>query len=345
MSQQPPTRQRTNLAERRKFLLTGATAAAGLALAGRAGAAEPSKTAPKKAQIAITLDLEMSRNFPAWEVMHWDYEKGNLNEETKRYTVEACRRVKAKGGVLHSFAVGRVLEQENVDWLKEIIAAGHPVGNHTYDHVNVTATKPEAIQFRFERAPWLIAGRTPAEVIRDNIRLASAAMKARLGVEPAGFRTPGGFAVGLTDRPDIQQMILDLGFRWSSSLYPPHPNSEPGQQPTAEVYEGIVAAQAKAQPFVYPTGLVEVPMSPISDIGAFRSGRWKLEWFTEVIRRGVNWAIENRAAYDFLAHPSCLYVTDPQFQTIDMICDLVAKAGDRAELVSVDALAARVGAA
>jgi len=35
-------------------------------------------------------------------------------------------------------------------------------------------------------------------------------------------------------------------------------------------------------------------------------------------------------------------VTDPQFQTIDMICDLVAKAGDRAELVSVDALAARV---
>jgi peptidoglycan/xylan/chitin deacetylase (PgdA/CDA1 family) len=344
MSRDFPPLSRGHFVERRKFLLSGAAAAAGLTIAERAAAAEPAKTAPKKAQIAITLDLEMSRNFPTWEVMHWDYEKGNLNDETKRYTVEACRRVKAKGGVLHSFAVGRVFEQENVDWLKEIIAAGHPVGNHTYDHVNVTATKPEAIQFRFERAPWLIAGRTPAEVIRDNIRLASTAMKARLGIEPAGFRTPGGFAVGLTDRPDIQQMILDLGFRWSSSLYPPHPNSEAGKQPTAEVYDGIVAAQSKAQPFVYPTGLVEVPMSPISDIGAFRSGRWKLEWFTEAIRRGVNWAIENRAAYDFLGHPSCLYVTDPKFQTIDMICDLVAKAGDRAELVSVDALAARVRA-
>ena len=58
----------------------------------------------------------------------------------------------------------------------------------------------------------------------------------------------------------------------------------------------------------------------------------------------VSWAIEHRAAYDFLAHPSCLYVTDPQFRTIDMICDLVRKASDRAELVSVDTLAKRATA-
>ena len=38
-----------------------------------------------------------------------------------------------------------------------------------------------------------------------------------------------------------------------------------------------------AQPFVYPDGLVEVPMSPISDIGAFRNGRWRLEWFLKAI--------------------------------------------------------------
>jgi len=46
-----------------------------------------------KALIAITLDLEMSRNFPTWKTTHWDYEKGNLNDETKKYTAEACRRV------------------------------------------------------------------------------------------------------------------------------------------------------------------------------------------------------------------------------------------------------------
>src|SRR5215831_14375759 len=104
---------------------------------------------PATALIAITLDLEMSRNFPTWEQTHWDFEKGNLNDETKKYTVEACRRVKAHGGVVHCFAVGRMFEQENCDWLADIVKQGHPVGNHTYDHVNVKATKAEDVQFRF----------------------------------------------------------------------------------------------------------------------------------------------------------------------------------------------------
>ena len=55
-------------------------------------------------------------------------------------------------------------------------------------------------------------------------------------------------------------------------------------------------------------------MSPISDIGAFRTGRWKLDWFLEAVRLGVEWAIDNRAAFDFLGHPSCLYVADPEFK-------------------------------
>src|SRR5579864_9671919 len=97
----------------------------------------------RKALVAVTLDLEMSRNFPTWETTHWDYEKGNLNTETKKYAVEAARRVKVHGGRLHFFAVGQVFEQPSVDWLKEIVQAGHPVGNHTYDHVNVLARRPE----------------------------------------------------------------------------------------------------------------------------------------------------------------------------------------------------------
>src|SRR5713101_6097928 len=143
---------------RREFLAS----AAGLV----AAAAEK---APPKALVAVTLDLEMSRNFPTWETTHWDYEKGNLNDATKNYAVEACRRVKAHGGVLHCFAVGRVLEQENVDWLKEILREGHPVGNHTYDHINVKASRLEDIQFRFRRAPWLIQGKSIREVIAENI--------------------------------------------------------------------------------------------------------------------------------------------------------------------------------
>ncbi len=321
---------------RRRFLAASLTAGlGGLALAARRNADTD------RALLAVTLDLEMSRNFPKWEDTHWDYEKGNLNAETKRYTVEACRRVKAAGGVLHCFAVGRVFEQESVAWLKELAQAGHPIGNHTYDHVNVRATRPQDIQFRFQRAPWLIDGREPGEVIRENIRLTTAALKTRVGVDPAGFRTPGGFANGLADRPDVQQWLTDLGFTWVSSKYPAHPLGEPGVEPTAAVLDGIVKAQAEAQPFAYPKGLVEVPMSPISDITAFRGGRWKLDWFLKAVRLGVEWAIEHRAVFDFLGHPSCLYVVDPEFRTIDLICDLVKRAGSRAALVDLGTIAER----
>jgi hypothetical protein len=258
--------------------------------------------------------------------------------------VEACRRVKAAGGVLHCFAVGRVFEQENVAWLKEIAQAGHPIGNHTYDHVNVLATKPEDIQFRFKRSPWLIDGQAPAAVIRENIRLTTAALKMRVGVGPAGFRTPGGFANGLADRPDVRLMLTELGFTWVSSKYPAHPLGEPGSEPTPEICEGIVKAQSQAQPFVYPKGLIEVPMSPISDISAFRGGRWKLPWFLKAIQFGLEWALENKAAFDFLGHPSCLYVVDPEFRTINLICDLVKKAGNRAAIVDLETLAKRTKA-
>jgi peptidoglycan/xylan/chitin deacetylase (PgdA/CDA1 family) len=247
--------------------------------------------------------------------------------------------------VVHCFAVGRVLEQENIDWLKEISRDDHRIGNHTYDHVNVKATRPQDIQFRFQRSPWLTEGKQPSEVIRENIRMTSAALKTTLGIDPAGFRTPGGFANGLSDRPDVRKMLRELGFTWVSSRYPAHRNTEPGKEPTAAVLESIVQAQRESQPFRYDDGLVEVPMSPISDIGAFRTGRWKLEWFMRAIRLAVEWAIERRATFDFLAHPSCLGVVDPEFQTVEMVCEMVRKAGEAAAVVDLGTMASRVAPA
>lgn len=332
------------LVSRREFLNRSVLAGVGVLLSQDGSSAENDILTSSKALVAVTLDLEMSRNFPTWETTHWDYEKGNLDAATKEYTVEACRRVKERGGVIHSFCVGRVLEQENVEWLKGIAAAGHPVGNHTYDHVNVLAMKPEQVQFRFARSPWLMRGKPPAEVIAENIRVTSEALATRAEIKVAGFRTPGGFANGLAEREDVQKMLLDLGFTWISSKYPAHANSKPGERPTAAVFDDIVRAQGAAQPFVYPSGLVEIPMSPISDIGAFRNGRWPLEDFLEAIRRGVNWAIENRAVYDFLAHPSCLVAMDPKFRAIELICDLVRAAGDRAAIVDLGTIARRADA-
>jgi peptidoglycan/xylan/chitin deacetylase (PgdA/CDA1 family) len=321
--------------KRRSFL----AGAAGLLAASVArGDAAP----PRKAQIAITLDLEMSRDYPRRGMTEWDYQKGNLDAATKQYAVEAARRVKEAGGRIHFFCVGRVLEQADVSWLKDLAAEGHPVGNHTYDHVNVMANTAEETQFRFQRAPWLVRGRSAAEVILENIRLTTAALRERAGIEAAGFRTPGGFSNGLADRPDIQEMLLDLGFTWVSSRYPPHARTEPGESPTGVVLDSIVAAQEHAQPFIYPSGLVEIPMSPVSDVTAFRSQRWKREDFLTALERAVGWSIDHGAVFDFLAHPSCLVVEDPEFESFRLLCDLVAAAPDRAEITDLNAIAARV---
>ncbi|MFM8397313.1 MAG: hypothetical protein ACKOAH_05725, partial [Pirellula sp.] len=83
----------------------------------------------------------------------------------------------------------------------------------------------------------------------------------------------------------------------------------------------------------------EIPMSPISDIGAFRNGRWKLEWYLESVEKSLRWAIEKHAVFDFLAHPSCLGVVDPEFQTIDLICRLVQEAEGKALLCDLDEIA------
>ncbi|MDX1929587.1 MAG: polysaccharide deacetylase family protein, partial [Pirellulaceae bacterium] len=251
-------------------------------------------------------------------------------------------RVKERGGSIHYFCVGRVLEQADVAWLQELAEAGHPVGNHTYDHVNLLAKSNDELQYRFQRAPWLLEGRTIPEAIHENIRVTTLALKQRTGIENRGFRTPGGFNAGLKEREDLQKMLLELGFKWVSSLYPAHANTEPKQEPSEAVYENVVQSQIAAQPFRYPTSLIEIPMSPISDIGAFRNGQWKLEWFLEAVRRAVLWTIANKAVFDFLAHPSCLGVVDPDFKTIDLICDLVQAAGDAAEIADLDQIASNV---
>ena len=137
-------------------------------------------------------------------------------------------------------------------------------------------------------------------------------------------------------------MFSDLGYRWiSSRSHVPGLRSERGEEPPPEYFDAIAGAQAETQPYLYPNGLLEIPFSPISDISAFRSYRWKLEYFLEAIRRGLSHVIEHGQVYDFLSHPSCLGVVDPEFRAIDLICDLVDRSKGRARIVGLDTIARR----
>lgn len=292
-----------------------------------------------KAQIAITYDLEMSRHYPKRGMTEWDFQKGNLDSATKSYALAAGKIAAQLGVRLHFFAVGRVLEQANVDWLIELSKLGHAVGNHTYDHINVHAATPEATQFRFKRSPWLVSGKSVHQVIRDNIKTTELALRKRAGIRQNGFRTPGGFNNGLDEREDLQAMFVELDFKWVSSKYPSHLSQRAPDGVTDNVFTDIVRAQQYAQPYRYPNGLIEVPMSPISDVSAFRGNFWELTEFKKAIRLAIDWTIDNRTVFDFLCHPSCLVIEDPQHETLRMMCDIVKGAGDSAEIVTMDKIA------
>jgi len=144
-------------------------------------------------------------------------------------------------------------------------------------------------------------------------------------------------------------LLLEQGFQWASVKYVSHPTGAAGyspqftpereQEPPAEIYEAILKAQAASQPFVYPSGLIEIPMCPVSDLIAFRTGRWKLPHFLKAIRAVVTQAIAQRAVFVFLGHPSCLSVTDPHFETVELICDLVNQSASIAQVVDLEAIA------
>src|SRR5262249_25554434 len=117
---------------------------------------------------------------------------------------------------------------------------------------------------------------------------------------------------------------------------------KPKEEPTQQILDSIVQSQEQAQPFRYPSGLIEVPMSPISDVMAFRSNWWKLDWFLRAIRQAVEWAITTGNTFDLLAHPSCLVVEDPTFETIKLICDLVKQSKEKANIVGLNEIAKRI---
>ena len=166
-------------------------------------------------------------------------------------------------------------------------------------------------------------------MILENIRLTDAAMQSRLGTAPVGFRTPGGSLTGLIGRPDLQQMLLEYGYQWVSSMAKAVPVKP--SQPTEDDFQRVADAQRESQPFVYPSGLIEIPMSPLGDVAAFRrkEEKWSLGDFLAMIERAVSRVIEERAVFDLLGHPSIMQVEDPQFRTYELICRLVKQAGDR----------------
>jgi hypothetical protein len=136
-------------------------------------------------------------------------------------------------------------------------------------------------------------------------------------------------------------MFLKLGYTWVSSMAKQirFRLVNPGDAD----FQAIAEAQKTSQPFVYPTGLVEVPMSPIGDVATFRrkKDKWKIGDFLKMLEQVLQWTIEHRGVFDLLSHPSIMQWEDPKFQAYELICDVVNQSGGKAAIVGLDVIARR----
>jgi peptidoglycan/xylan/chitin deacetylase (PgdA/CDA1 family) len=95
------------------------------------------------------------------------------------------------------FIVGRDLENEtNLPHLREIVARGHEIGNHSYDH-----------------EPWM----QDYDEMRlyDEIKKTHDVLTAELGAAPVGFRGPG-----FCYSPALLNVLAQIGYQFDASTLP-----------------------------------------------------------------------------------------------------------------------------
>ena len=108
-----------------------------------------------------------------------------MDDDSKHYVLRMHEVAHLYGVPLYFLClVGSSFEDPDIDYLKALVAAGHEVGNHTYTHLNVKATTVESLQAVYANAPWLANGRTPLQIIHDEVRATNAAIRERLGITP-----------------------------------------------------------------------------------------------------------------------------------------------------------------
>lgn len=103
----------------------------------------------------------------------------------------------ARGARGTFFTVGW-FAQRNADLMKAIVAGGHELASHTWDHVRVTHQTPEAF--------------------RDSVRRTKRLLEDQTGTAVIGFRAPSYSIVQGTEW--ALDVLLEEGYRYDSSLFP-----------------------------------------------------------------------------------------------------------------------------
>ncbi len=250
--------------------------------------------------IALGWDCEMIGDYHEGEIPVKTH--GRLDEKVIEYT-RRIASVAAEAGVpMQFYILGMSLEEDVALW-HDLIAQGHAVDQHTYDH------------FRLNH-------QDTANVI-EQVRITSELFKEKLGFYPAGLRGPGGYRNGLDDCPEIYPHLLETGIEFVSSQYATSgPSSRYDLAADKNAYMGI----KHMQPRRYASGLLEIPITGYSDRHFFDTMGRDLNGWIEHLQRCIDFAYDiGGLLYSPALHPDTHARHDPGIETIEAILAYAAR--------------------
>jgi hypothetical protein len=171
----------------------------------------------------------------------WSWTPGDSDAAAAQYLANVAAQAESAGFGLQLFVTGEVLAQP-CEWLAGLSAAGHAVDLAIGGGRSLLGDDRDGARAELSRT----------------IRL----FREVLGQAPAGLRAVGGHSEGLLGRADLQQMILDVGLGFVSTVYA---TRAPAGEYDVFADRNACMIMKHQQPRRYPTGLLEIPMSGYSD--------------------------------------------------------------------------------
>jgi len=201
-----------------------------------ASVAQSVETGQAPGRIAHAMSVDVEDYFHAWALSSAIPKADRRNwpsrvADSTRRVVELFARAQITATF---FVVGEVAEAEP-DLVREIVAAGHEIGSHSFAHDKVAELGPHKF---FE-----------------DVRRARETLEAIVGGPVVGFRAPS-FSIGKTEWWAYEE-LLRAGYRYSSSLHPIRHDH----------YGMVEAPRHPFRPLGEDVDFVEIPVGTIDVVG------------------------------------------------------------------------------
>lgn len=246
---------------------------------------------------------------------------GELDERTLAYIAGLAAQAEAAGLRLQFFVPGMALEQPGDLW-RDLQARGHALDQHTYTPVRLDCGD--------------------LELIRSELARTNALFRERLGSPPLGLRAQGMYPAGLEDMLGVQQVILDEGLSFVSSLYA---TKSPTSRYDVFADKNAYMIMKHHQPRRYASGLLEIPAAGYSDRHFFDDMRRPLQDWIHHLQNCLDFAYDmGGLLYAPVLHPDTHSRYDPGREALAALLTHAARKHDPVRFCTMREVAAAFAA-